>query len=322
MRTIESEKAKKEVLIFQRVSFSLVALLGIITFSFFLIHFVPGSPAELILGEKAHPIDVQTLEKEMGLDQPLYFQYWRFLKGVFTLDLGKSIYDSQPVAQHLKQAFFPTFLLSIVALLFSALWGIPAGVLSVVYKNSAFDRIMTGICVGGFSLPVFFTAPLLIWLFAIYWSWLPVSETGGFSHFILPAGSLALPLGSALCQMSRASLLEIMDQDYIRTARAKGLKPPKIYLKHALKAALIPIITIFSLQFSALLTGTIITETIFDWPGLGLLLFQSITRRDYPVVQACVLTMACIYLLVNFMADISYAFANPRIKVFSNEKSV
>ena len=186
--------------------------------------------------------------------------------------------------------------------------------MSAVYRNSFLDRLGSLVSVCGFSLPVFFSAPLLIWGFSIYWPIFPVSGQESFIHYVLPSISLALPLGSALCQMSRSSLLEIIQKDYIRTARAKGLRKRKIYFKHAFKPVLVPIITILSLQFSALLSGVIIVETIFDWPGLGLLLFQSISRRDYPVIQACVLVIAVIYLVVNILADLAYTLVNPQMR--------
>ncbi len=298
----------------RRLLFSCIALIGVVSFSFLLVHFVPGDPVDLILGEQASALDQMELRKQMGFDQPLWRQYFHYAGQAFQLNLGRSVYDQQPVTSHIQQAFFPTLFLTLSALFFSVLWGIPLGVFSAVYKNSFLDRLGSLVSVCGFSLPVFFSAPLLIWVFAVYWPIFPVSGQGGFLHYILPSVSLALPLGSALCQMSRSSLLEIIQKDYIRTAQAKGLGRKKIYFKHAFKPVLVPIITILSLQFAALLSGVIIVETIFDWSGLGLLLFQSISRRDYPVIQACVLVIAVIYLTVNVLADFAYALVHPQMR--------
>ena len=298
----------------RRLILSLITVLLCVTFSFFLIHWTPGSPVDLILGENASTVDQTALKKQMGLDLPLGTQYWNFVKGVFTGNLGLSIYNQQPVFNVVKKALGPTFWLALWVLLLAVLWGLPMAVLTAVYKDSFLDRLFSVISVGGFSLPVFLSAPLLIWLFSIYWPLFPVSGQEGWSHYILPSISLAFPLGSALCQMGRASILEVFHQDYIRTAHAKGLSFWQIYLKHALKPSLVPLITILSLQLSALLTGMVIVETIFDWPGIGLLLFRSITRRDYPVIQACVLVMALIYLIVHWLADLLYAWVHPQMR--------
>lgn len=298
----------------RRLIFSFIALIGVVSFSFILVHFVPGDPVDLILGEQASAVDQLELRKQMGLDLPLWSQYLHYTTRALKFDLGQSIYNQQPVMTHIRRAFFPTLFLTLSSLFLSVLWGIPLGILSAVYKNSFLDRLGSLVSVCGFSIPVFFSAPLLIWCFSIYWPVFPVSGQEGFIYYILPSVSLALPLGAALCQMSRSSLLEIIQKDYIRTARAKGLKKGKIYFKHAFKPVLVPIITILSLQFSALLSGVIIVETIFDWPGLGLLLFQSISRRDYPVIQACVLVIAVIYLAVNILADFAYTLVHPQMR--------
>ena len=300
--------------IFRRLIFSLIALLGLISFSFILIHLVPGDPVDLILGEQASSVDYQQLREQMGLNQPLWKQYINYMKKVFLFDFGVSIYDQRPVFEYVNSAFFPTLWLTLCALFLSVLWGIPSGVLSAIYRDSILDRWTSFISVCGFSLPIFFVAPLLIWLFAIYWPLLPVSEHEGWAHYVLPSVSLSLPLGSALCQMSRTSLLEVIHQDYIRTARSKGLGFLKIYFKHALRPSLVPIVTVLSLQFAALLSGVVIVEIIFDWPGLGLLFFQSISRRDYPMIQACVLIITSIYLVVNILADIFYALIHPKMR--------
>ena len=299
----------------RRLIFSFITLFACISFSFFLIHWTPGDPIDLILGESTRSMNQEELRKQIGLNLPLHQQYFQFLKNTLTLDLGQSIFHQEPAFDLIQKAFPPTLYLTLFALFLAVLWGLPLALLTAIYKNSLFDRMISVMSVCGFSLPVFLSAPLLIWIFSIYWPLFPVSGQGSFQHIVLPAMSLAFPLGSALCQMGRASILEILNQDYIRTARAKGLQPFQIYAKHALKSALVPLITIFSLQLAALLTGTIIVETIFDWPGLGLLLFRSITRRDYPVIQACVLVIALIYLLVHWTADWAYSMIHPQMKI-------
>ena len=303
--------AQKVRFILRRLILSLITVFACITFSFFLIHLVPGDPVDLILGEQAHSLEQQNLRTQMGLDLPLYQQYFRFLKNTLSFNFGVSIYNQKPVGDLIQESFLPTLTLTFWALLLSCLWGIPGALLSSFYKNSILDRFLSFISLCGFSLPVFISAPLLIWTLAIYIPIFPISE----DNYFLPALSLALPLGSALCQMGKASLLEILNQDYIRTAKSKGLRLFDIYFKHALKPALIPLITILSLQLASLLTGTIIVETIFDIPGMGLLLFRSITRRDYPVIQICVLVIALVYLTLNWMADETYRWVNPQIKI-------
>ena len=298
--------------IIRRCLLSFAAIFALVSFSFVLIHLVPGSPVDIILGERASSVDQMELEKQLGLNLPLWKQYVHYIAGAFQLDFGLSVYDQAPVWDHIRKAFPPTLSLTLSALILAVLWGIPLGVLSALYRKTFLDHFSSVLSVCGFCLPVFFLAPILIWIFSIKFPWLPVSETGGWKHYVLPSFSLALPLGSALLQMGRASLLEIIHRDYIRTAHSKGLSRFHVYFKHALKPALAPLITILGLQGAALLSGTVIVETIFDWPGLGLLLFQSISRRDYPVIQACVLVIALIYLVINALADGAYTFVHKK----------
>ena len=299
----------------RRFLYSVLVVLGIISFSFFLIHWVPGDPVDLMLGDQTSSIEQEELRTQMGLHSPIYQQYFTFLFKLFQFDLGVSIYNQKPSWELIAGALLPTLCLALSALFLATLLGIPLAFLSAIYKNSIFDRMVSAFSVCGFSLPVFFIAPLFIWGLSIYWPLFPVSGHQGWRHYVLPSISLALPLGAALCQMGRASVLEIFQKDYVRTARAKGIHPFYVYSKHIFKPVLIPLITIFSLQLAALLTGVIIVETIFDWPGMGLLLFRSITRRDYPVVQACVLVISLIYLLVNFLADTAYQWVHPQMRV-------
>ena len=297
----------------RRLLLSLLALFVAGSFSFFLIHLVPGDPVDLILGDQASALDREKLQKSLGLDQSLWRQYTHFLLGLLKGDLSVSLHSGEPVFKELFKAFPATCQLAFFSLLLAALWGIPAGLFSVL-KRGWWDTGLSFVSLIAMSLPVFFLAPLLIWLFALQLSWLPVSERGeSLKYFILPALSLALPLGAVLLKMSRAALLEVMKKDYIRTAKAKGLSHFGVGLRHGLKNALVPIVTVLGLQSGALLTGTVIVESIFDWPGLGLLLLESIQKRDYPLVQGAVLFISSIYVLVNLAVDLIYIWIHPKM---------
>ena len=298
--------------LFRRFFLSLVALFAACSFSFFLIHLVPGDPVDLILGDQASAPDREKLQESLGLNLSLWEQYSSFLIQLLKGDLSVSLHSGEPVLRELGRAFPATVQLAFFALLLAAFWGIPAGVFSVL-KRGFWDSGLSFFSLLGMSLPVFVLAPLLIWLFALKLNWLPVSEKGAFEYFILPAVSLALPLGAVLLKMSRAALLEVMQNDYIRTARAKGLSKNMVGLKHGLKNALVPIVTVLGLQSGALLTGTVIVESIFDWPGVGLLLLEAIQKRDYPLVQGAVLLISVVYVLVNLTVDIIYLWIHPKM---------
>ncbi len=300
--------------IFRRSALSLLTLFLAISFSFFLIHLVPGDPIDFILGEQSGSVERLQLQKSLGLDQSLGQQYKTFLTKLIKGDMGQSLHSRLPVRKHLADALPATFQLAILSLLLAMLWGLPTGFVSAV-KKGKIDLSLSVFSLSAMSIPAFVLAPILIWLFSVQLSLLPVSDmSAGIRSFILPALSLALPLGAVLVKMSRASLLEIMNQNYVRTAWAKGLSFKAVHFRHILKNALTPIITVLGLQMGALLTGTVIIESIFDWPGLGLLLLESIYRRDYPVVQGCVLLIAVIYVLVNLTVDIMYMWTQPKIR--------
>lgn len=297
----------------RRVFLSLLALFTVLSFSFFLIHLAPGDPTDLILGDQASALDRAKLKKSLGLDQSMWSQYVQFLINLLKGDLSFSLHSGEPVFDKLLLALPATFQLAFVALLLAALWGIPAGIFSAM-KKGILEKTFSFVAVLAMSFPVFFLAPILIWFFALKLSWLPVSERGvGVKYFILPALSLALPLGAVLLKMSRAALLDVLEKDYIRTARAKGLSFFRVGLTHGFKNALVPIVTVLGLQSGALLTGTVIVESIFDWPGLGLLLLEALQRRDYPVFQGAVGLIALIYVLVNLIVDIIYILIHPKM---------
>lgn len=301
----------------RRLAITLPSLLGVATLAFLLIHLVPGDPVDLMLGEQAAPQDRENLRRELGLDKPLPQQYANFLGQLSHLEFGRSLVSRESVGAEIRSHFPATLQLSLVALFFALLWGMPLGVQAAVHPRSLWGWFAEMMGLLGMSVPAVFLGPVLVYIFAIRMDLLPVSERDGLLSVILPALSLALPLGAVITRMTRASVREVLNEDYIRTARSKGLSERAVYFKHALRNALIPIVTIVSLQLGALLTGTVITETIFDWPGIGTLLFGAIQRRDYPVVQACILMVACIYVLVNLLGDIMYGVVNPRVRMDS-----
>ena len=299
----------------RRLLLTLPSLAGVATLAFLMIHLVPGDPVDQLLGEQASYEDRQALQRELGLDQPLSVQFSRYVKQILTLEFGRSLVSNESVGREIARRFPATVELSLAALLLAVLWGLPIGVWAAVKPHSLWGWAAEVLGLLGMSVPAVFLGPALVYFFAIRLDWLPVSERGHIDHLILPAMSLALPLGAVILRMTRASVLEVLHEDFIRTARSKGLGERAIYFHHALRNALIPIVTVLTLQLGALLTGTVITETIFDWPGIGTLLFDAIQRRDYPVVQSCILIVAVIYILVNFLGDIMYGVVNPRARM-------
>ena len=295
---------------------ALPSLLGIFTVVFFLTHLIPGDPVEKMLGERASFEEKQALRKHLQLDLPLSAQYWSFLKATASGDLGTSLVSKKPVAESIGNYFPATLELALGALLLSLLLGLPLGVASSINPLGRADRFCLGFSSLGVAVPSFVSAPLLIWVFALLIPLFPVGERGTLAHLFLPSLSLAIPLSSYIMRMTRTSMLMIINSDYIRTARSKSLSQNQIYFKHALRNASGPLITIVGLQLGALLTGLVITETIFDWPGLGSLLFNALGQRDYPTIQGCVLVVGIIYMLVNTLADIVYAWMDPKVRVF------
>ena len=299
----------------QRFLITIPVVLGVVTFTFLLIHLIPGNPVDMMLGDQASVIDKQALEKELGLDQPLLDQYWSFLNHLMHLDLGNSLHSKRPVMEEILERLPATFELTFATMFWAILIGIPLGVLAAIRQYSLMDHSVLIIGLLGMSMPHFWLGPMLILLFSVQLDWLPVSERGGIEHLILPSLSLGVAFAAILMRMTRASLLEVIQNDYIRTARAKGLSSFIVYFKHALRNALIPVITLIGLQFGALITGAVITEIIFDWPGIGTLFYDSIQQRNYPLVQGCILFIALSYVLVNFLTDIVYAVVNPQIRI-------
>jgi peptide/nickel transport system permease protein len=290
--------------------------LGILTLVFSLIHLIPGDPAAQIAGEGARPEDIIAVRKALGLDQPLWTQYVHYIVRLAHGDLGKSFHTGDPVAQAIRERYPATIQLALGAMFVALLVAFPLGIISAIYRNSWIDNVARFFALIGVSMPSFWFGPLLIIAFAINHEWFPVSgREAGWRSIVLPSLTMGLALAAILTRMIRVSLAEELNQLYVTTAIAKGVTRAKAIFRHALKNALIPVITVIALQFGSLLTGAIITEQIFSWPGLGRLLIQSINTRDYPQVQASILVIALTYILVNFASDLLYGVVDPRIKL-------
>ena len=297
-----------------RVLYTLPVIWLVVSLVFLLIHLVPGDPILQMLGEGAPPADIEATRHAYGLDLPLSRQYLNYWKGVVRGDLGPSLRYNQNVSRLIAQRYPYTLQLTVAALIVAIVLSIPAGVRSAQRRNRWDDRALSVISLFGLSFPNFALGPVLILFFAIELGWLPVSGSGTFAHLILPAITMGSALAAILTRMVRTSMLEELGQDYIRTARAKGLPERTVVYRHALRNALIPIITVLGLQFGALLAGAIVTETIFSWPGIGRLTIQAISNRDYYLVQGCILAIGLTYVAVNFLTDLLYSAANPRIR--------
>jgi peptide/nickel transport system permease protein len=280
---------------------------------FLLIRAVPGDPVEAMLGETASSIDKAALRRELGLDQPLARQYLHFLAGLARADLGRSLYEQATVTQLILRRLPATLELTCAAMAVAFLLAFPLGILAAARRDTWIDRAALLFSLFGLAMPNFWLGPLLMIFFSIELGWLPVSGRGGVDHLILPSLTLGMAMAAILTRMIRSGLLRTIHEDYIRTARAKGLSERRVWLKHALRNSLISVITIAGLQFGALLAGSIITESIFSWPGVGRLTLQAIQTRDYPLVQGCVLVIAVSYLAVNLLTDICYRWADPKI---------
>jgi ABC-type dipeptide/oligopeptide/nickel transport system permease component len=297
-----------------RLLFAIPALWLILTMVFLLAHIVPGDPVAQMLGEGARAEDLQQLRHALGLDLPIPVQYERYITGVLQGNLGESIRFQRPVAKVIIEHYPATLELAIVALAVCALIGIPAGVLAASKRGRRTDHVVAVVTLFGLSLPNFALGPILMLVFAVILGWLPVTGRGGISHLVLPAFTLGAALAAILTRMVRTSVIEELSADYVRTARAKGVSESGVLFRHALRNALIPILTILGLQFGTLLAGTIVTESIFSWPGIGRLAVQAINARDYPLLQGCILLIAVSYVFVNLLTDMVYALVDPRVR--------
>ena len=298
----------------QRVLYTLPVVWLVVSVVFLLIHLVPGDPILQMLGEGAPAADIQATRHAYGLDAPLGEQYLHYWKGVLHGDLGPSVRFNQSVTSLILQRYPYTLQLTLASLFVAVLLSIPAGVRSAQRRNLWDDRALSVVSLFGLSFPNFALGPILILFFAIKLGWLPVSGSGSVANLVLPAITMGGALAAILTRMVRTSMLEEMGQDYIRTARAKGLSDRTVVYRHALRNAMIPIITVLGLQFGALLAGAIVTETIFAWPGIGRLTIQAISNRDYYLVEGCILAIGLTYIAVNFLTDLLYSVMNPRIR--------
>ena len=296
-------------------------VVGVVVFG--LVHLTPGDPAAVILGDRATPEDIARLREQLGLNDPLPVQFVRWFSNVLRLDFGESIFLGEPVTQALLDRVQPTVLLTVYALSIQVIIGIPAGILAAVRHNSPLDRVLTVMAISGSAVPTFFLGILLILIFAVRLRWLP---SGGYVPFVedpaahlkamlLPAFALGFSAAGLLARLVRSSMLDVLREDYVRTAFAKGLPEQLVIVRHALRNALIPALTVIGISIGALLGGAVVTETVFTIPGLGRLVVQSIARRDYPVIQGAIIAIAMTYVLVNLIVDVLYVYIDPRVRL-------
>lgn len=283
-------------------------------FIFLFVHLIPGDPARLVAGQDATIQDVENVRKELGLDQPIHIQYFSFISGIFQGDLGISLKTSRPVFDEIAIRFMPTFWLTFWSMVWAVIVGLLIGVISSTKRNKWQDYLGMFGAVSGISIPSFWMGLLLIQLFAVQLGWLPTGGLDSWKSYILPSITLGSGVAAVIARFSRSSMMDILKDDYIRTGRAKGLKENKVVWGHGLKNAMIPVVTMTGLQFGFLLGGSVVIETVFNWPGLGRLLIDSVAFRDYPVIQAEMLLFALQFILINLIVDLIYGFLNPQIR--------
>ncbi len=298
----------------RRLLLTVPVMLGVATLVFALIHLVPGDPAQAMLGEGATAEEVVRLRTSLGLDRPLVAQYGSFLGGVARGDLGKSFRTGQPVTSEIWRRLGDTAILAVCAMAVAIAVALPLGIIAAVFRGRPLDHAAMTLALAGISMPSFWLGPLLAIFFAVRLGWLPVSGSGTPWHLVLPAVTLGTALAAILARMTRSSVIEELRELYVMAARARGLSHARAVVRHAFRNSLIPVVTIIGLQFGAVLTGTIITETIFAWPGVGRLLITAINTRDYPLVQGCILFISVTYVAMNLLTDLTYGLLDPRIR--------
>lgn len=303
--------------ILSRIFSAFIVVIGVSLIVFMFIHFVPGDPVEVMLGESANPADREALRHALGLDRPLSAQMLSYYERLLHFDLGTSLHSQRPIAEILLERIPATVELTLASLCVAVMIAFPLGIIAATRRNTVWDQTAMGFSLLGISIPHFWLGPLLILVFSLGLGLFPVSGREGLSSLVLPAITLGTALAAILSRMVRASLLEVLNEDYVRTARAKGLTERRVIIGHALRNALMPVITLLGLQLGALLGGAVITETVFSWPGIGQLTIEAINRRDYPVVQACVLLISVTYVVVNTLTDMVYAWFDPRLRFAS-----
>jgi ABC-type dipeptide/oligopeptide/nickel transport system permease component len=300
--------------VLRRILASVPVVFGVATMVFALIHAVPGDPAQAMLGETASAADLAALRTSLGLDQPMLVQYARYLRGLGHADLGTSFRFNTPVSQEIGARLGATAELAVAAVLVAVLVALPLGVVGALFREQAIDRATSLASLVGISVPAFWLGPMLALIFAVELGWLPVSGRGTWAQLVLPAVTLGAALAAGLARMTRASVGSQLDERYVSAASARGLSGPRV-VYYAFRNSLIPVVTILGLQLGVVLTGTVITETIFAWPGVGRLLIQAIYGRDYPLVQGCILFIAVTYVAMNLLVDITYAWLDPRVRL-------
>ena len=299
--------------ILRRLLLTIPVVLGVSIIVFSIIRLLPGDPARALAGVQATPEYIEQVRQRYGLDEPVYVQYWNFVSGAVGGDLGRSTFSNRPVTTEIRERFPRTLLLASVSLVIATVLGVSAGIVSATRRNSFFDNASMFAALVGVAAPVFWLALMLQLLFSVQLRLLPPTGMGSIRHIILPSITLGLASAALMARITRSSMLDVLRQDFITTARAKGLSERLVVYKHALKNALIPVVTVLGLQFGILLGGAVLTETVFAWPGVGRLLVDSILRRDYPVVQGTVMLLAFLFVMINLVVDIIYAFLDPRI---------
>ncbi|AIX74314.1 MAG: glutathione ABC transporter permease GsiC [Mixta calida] len=289
-------------------------LLIVAVLVFLFVHLLPGDPARLVAGPEADATVVNLVRQELGLDQPLPQQFWHFMINALQGDFGTSMVSKRPVSQEIASRFMPTFWLTLTSMIWSVIFGMAIGIVSAVWRNRWPDRIGMTLAVSGISFPAFALGMLLMQVFSVELGWLPTVGADSWRHYILPSVTLGAAVASIMARFSRASFVEVMQEDYMRTARAKGVRESRVLVKHGLRNAMIPVVTMMGLQFGFLLGGSIVVEVVFNWPGLGRLLVDSVEMRDYPVIQAEVLLFSLEFILINLIVDMLYAAINPAIR--------
>lgn len=304
--------------ILNRIISAIIVIFGISILSFFLIHLIPGDPVKIMLGLNASPEQVAKLTHHLGLDKPLLVQYLQYINNVFHGDFGTSLKTGRPVLTEILDRFPETIKLAATGMVFAVIIGIALGVLAAKYKDTIIDTFCTGLATLGVSIPSFWLGILLILVFSVKLSWFPIADGTGLRSLILPAITLGVVMSTMISRLTRNGMVEVLSNDFIRTARSKGLEERHILFRHAFRNVLIPIITVIGLQIAALLGGTVIIEQVFNWPGLGTLSIGAIMSRDFPMIQGTVLFMGVVYVSVNILVDIVYSLIDPRVKL--NEK--
>ncbi|AMM24830.1 glutathione ABC transporter permease GsiC [Variovorax sp. PAMC 28711] len=281
---------------------------------FLFVHLLPGDPARLAAGVDASPETVQMVREDLGLDKPLPRQFLNFFVNIVQGDFGMSLRSKRPVSTEIAERFMPTLLLTLTSMVWAVIFGIVIGIVSAVYRNQWPDRVGMTLAVSGISFPAFALGMLLMQVFSVQLGWLPTVGADTWRHYVLPSITLGAAVAAVMARFTRASFIEVIGEDFVRTARAKGVSEKWVILKHCLRNALIPVVTMMGLQFGFLLGGSIVVEAVFNWPGLGRLLVDAIEMRDYPVIQSLVLLFSLEFILINLVVDVLYGFINPTIR--------